>query len=409
MRRSIWAMAQVGAERLTMACTMFTNAREETHHPLRPYLKFEPRTTHVLLATLNLTVPENRNATYGCVFANLANIPFGHSIYYSRDRNFYAKFGRYRPPHFSYDAITNCIDDLHRLGIVDGTKMPPSPHNQLRSFIKASKISIDLIARHSDAVVAEPFETVVLKSADGNYIQYPDTPQSSLLRREIKALNADVSTLDVSLDGKRLARAYYRRIFTQSWSQHGRIYGPAWQNLPSEQRRSLRIAGEPVVELDYRACHPRILAALAGKRRPDSNREHDPYELGRRFPREHVKKAFAICLNAATRREAHEALVRDLFANPTRSERKYVRTIFDTLFEVHPYFQRYAFRGFGMILMNLDSEICLRNHQVLSKIGIPCLSVHDSFIVPVRHEPALDATMEESFEVVLRNRKSLVY
>ena len=48
--------------------------------------------------------------------------------------------------------------------------------------------------------------------------------------------------------------------------------------------------------------------------------------------------------------------------------------------------------------MNIDAKMCLSVTETLMKVGIVVLSVHDSFIVPARHEAALRMAMDAAFE-----------
>jgi hypothetical protein len=46
-------------------------------------------------------------------------------------------------------------------------------------------------------------------------------------------------------------------------------------------------------------------------------------------------------------------------------------------------------------LQSFDADICARVQRSLRKDGVPALSVHDSFIVPISHEAKLQNVMEE--------------
>ena len=50
-------------------------------------------------------------------------------------------------------------------------------------------------------------------------------------------------------------------------------------NLPKCVRATLRIDGEPVVELDYPSCHLRLLLAAAGEGEKASDPNFDPYTI----------------------------------------------------------------------------------------------------------------------------------
>jgi hypothetical protein len=55
--------------------------------------------------------------------------------------------------------------------------------------------------------------------------------------------------------------------------------------------------------------------------------------------------------------------------------------------------------GLGLQLMNIDATMCVAIMERLLDEGIVCLTVHDSFIVPVRHRPALQTAMGDALEL----------
>ena len=53
--------------------------------------------------------------------------------------------------------------------------------------------------------------------------------------------------------------------------------------------------------------------------------------------------------------------------------------------------------GSGLWLQDIDAEVCARVQAHLRADGIPCLSVHDTFIVPLSAHDRTRAVMDEEF------------
>jgi hypothetical protein len=133
----------------------------------------------------------------------------------------------------------------------------------------------------------------------------------------------------------------------------------------------------------------------------------DPF-AGWKFERRLVKTAFVMLLNNRCRPGAQAALARELLQRtesesgrqPRSSDYQRARELLEAVENCFPFLDGYWCRGFGLRLLNIDAEICALNMRVLKGRGIPCHSVHDSFIVPIQHRDTLAGIMEESFREV---------
>jgi hypothetical protein len=65
---------------------------------------------------------------------------------------------------------------------------------------------------------------------------------------------------------------------------------------------------------------------------------------------------------------------------------------------VHCNISNYFCSGIGLKLQYRDSEIaeCILKHY--TRQGIPCLCVHDSFLVPVQYKEELKLVMNEAYK-----------
>ena len=83
------------------------------------------------------------------------------------------------------------------------------------------------------------------------------------------------------------------------FEEGGRFYGGWWQGIPGDYRTFITIDGKRTVQLDYSGMHFSIMYAQLGMDTP----MEDPYALegyGGHL-RGHIKRAFNIIINCATR------------------------------------------------------------------------------------------------------------
>jgi hypothetical protein len=208
--------------------------------------------------------------------------------------------------------------------------------------------------------------------------------------------------------------------FTESFDLHGRLYtdGPAGhQGLTKDERRTIRFDGHPSVELDYGSFHCRMLYHLKGIDHP-----RDPYALWEETTepmRLLAKVAINTLINADSPASAvsscnnamnHHTEPKDKEGPRKRKTGKklddarhlydaYKATglkfddVIDLAMRRHPRIADQFGKDMGIRLMRIDSEIALNVAFRLSRRCIPCLPVHDSFIVPKAHTTLLKRLM----------------
>jgi hypothetical protein len=95
-----------------------------------------------------------------------------------------------------------------------------------------------------------------------------------------------------------------RRIFNNNLTRGGRLYAAegAWQTMTKKERLKIRIANEPVVEVDYSTLHPALLYAEVGKYAPA-----DAYVIDG-WPRKLTKIALNTLINAPNIHSARLAI-----------------------------------------------------------------------------------------------------
>jgi hypothetical protein len=148
------------------------------------------------------------------------------------------------------------------------------------------------------------------------------------------------------------------------------------------------INGQQVVESDYRAMHPTLAYALAGKKL-----NGDPYDVGPHFDRAEVKRGMLIALNATTPRSAVAAL-----AEVKKIDRKRSAQIIQAIFNRHRPIEKVLCSDAGLTLMNVDATIMMEVATKLTAVGVPVIPIHDSVCIPAKFAVEAEAAMTEIWE-----------
>ena len=344
----------------------------------------------------------------------------GAWISYSRRRAFYSNQSRYQGLAYSYDRVLRVVDELLDLGLIEEMRASPGAHllpNARQSRLRATPA---LVHAFQDA----PFEyetrrcRLILKDEAGDVLGYDPTRQTRRLEAELDRINTYLGQVSVTMptgDGwehaTRVVRArndrkqkgtwanvvptpspeVYRVFGRGRWDRHGRLYG-WWQNLPKGRRRELLINGEVCVEPDFATLHPRILYAARGH-----VLRHDPYETGM-FPRQEGKIALNIALNASTMNAAAAAL---MVKKDWEHGWDYTRGLLKAVVARNTPIARDIGADRGIRCMAVDSTMAVDVLKACEKASVPCLPVHDSFIVPASYGAWMEAKMDELLTGVL--------
>ena len=192
-----------------------------------------------------------------------------------------------------------------------------------------------------------------------------------------------------------LRRIQLVRIFSRgSMGKGGRFYRGWWQGIPSIHRPHIRINGKKTIEVDYSGMHLRMLYALCNIEFPY---DKDPYDIGledwkgKEDPRRKtIKKAFNAILNdeeGTYKLKAEDETVLGL------SNDEFHQKLKDT----HPKIYEEIQSDIGLRLQKLDSDIAEDVLLQLTSLSIPCLPVHDSFIVTASNELLLIDLLKNTF------------
>jgi hypothetical protein len=277
---------------------------------------------------------------------------------------------------------------------------------KLSSFMKKHGLT------HASTRVYANFPVIRRKAGeDALAVQALGTPKT--LRdseRFIRRYNAFLTEQEIDLAKQGgavfLDEVEIYRVFNRGkWWMGGRFYGGWWMNCPKELRRFIRINDEPTIELDYRAQHINLLYALRGIALPT----RDPYTISG-LDRDFVKNVCLKLINAASVEQAWQAcrkgalydkepeLVACLDSHLDTLD-SFQEWVVDPILARHPSIAKDFCQDKGIELMRIDSDICQHVLTLMTNQEIPCLSVHDSFLVPEEHEKTLRYAMAAAYEL----------
>lgn len=324
-------------------------------------------------------------------------------ISYSRREGWYSGRRRYLGTAFTYQTVPPTIDLLtdHELLIHD--RAPPGRLGWQSRF-KAAPALLDALSFETP-VEYEVREIIRLKDENKHLIDYPDTDNTTRMRRQLHAQNEALASTFIDFNsvvsnrglnaiciGKNTVYPAMKTLFrvfnNGRFAEGGRMYGPFWQNLPKADRKKLKIDELPVVEMDYSQMHPHMLYAEEGE-----SLTEDAYTL-KGWERGHCKRAFNIAVNANCYRAAVGALAQEIGDAGSFSKSA---ALIDEIKIRHAPIAKKFHSGLGVKLQRADSDIAIEVCSGLRQKGIVALPVHDSFIVQRKHKHLLIEQMEKAF------------
>jgi len=191
---------------------------------------------------------------------------------------------------------------------------------------------------------------------------------------------------------------WVKRVFNNKNFHHGGRLCALWEIFPRQLRKCIRINGSKTGELDYSACHIRMLYHSMLK--SDYN-GGCPYTI-KGFSRDIIKKAALITINTDSKRKAAGALIKTIEDDLGKSigyntAMKYL----DAFADKHTLIQDFFNEGAGVRLMRIESEIIVRIILKLMNKGICVLTIHDSCVFPVQYKEEVKDAMINEYKRVL--------
>jgi hypothetical protein len=355
------------------------------------------------------------------LFVSAAAVP-DRFLAYSRNVNDYRP-SRYSNPAVALTPVVAVADFLQAAGYAEGAlgyqgRDPGGKVVGRRSRLRATAKLVEHLQSHGltarDVSFEPTAEIIRLKDKDSpggssQLVGYEDDDATAAMRDRLTAINALIASVRVDLEDAEVpvdedadepgedeerpdaadrSAVRLHRVFSNGTFTHGgRFYGGWWMSLQRHRRPGLLIDGEVTVEMDYRALHPRLCYLLSGH---DWPMDADPYTLpnAHHLPRKLAKAAFTRLLNVAGDAipKAPKGTARRVWLDALASVRQHHAAVAD-----------WFGGGRGMELQRIDSDMAAAILGSLAYRGIPCLPVHDSFIVPASRERALGEAMCMAF------------
>ncbi len=372
---------------------------------------------------------------------------------------------------FGYQNVRKVTDYLRDYGYieqVDGYKdlKTGKPH---LSKMRATDKLIDLLEKHKQVtpdmikIDTSNEEVIILKGLkprkrwrvvfeDGKkkkkryqpprkICKTPDTGKVRKMRDNLKLINSIMEKADIKLDitdeelrelNHRLnqSRNQYKRavdfsrktlhrtFLDRRLDRGGRLYGPWYQNIYKEYRSKIMINDLVTLEFDFSGYHINILYALEELPLP----EEDPYKLDgfsdAKETREFFKRVLLVVLNTKreTKSKAKDAVIRRIIRDVRFGELiqpeeiQDINAAIDQFAIKHEPIQQYFFTGYGIYLQYIDSQIA---EKILlyfaTTLGVPCLPVHDSFIIHAGLVFKLQEIMLHYFEQEFTQKIPITY
>lgn len=326
-------------------------------------------------------------------------------VSYSRNHNHYVAPRRYRSRLYTFRSVVGAVDYLDGQGLIIHDRVRPGNRNWQSSMLARPELRdrVSAILASGPALLpARPSETIVLRNAEKEPVDYHDTPTTRRMRRNLEQFNEAIrGTLLTGVLPCSMVRTFKRG---------GRFYaqGGGWQSMAKEARKQITIGGEPVVEIDYKTLHPAILYAQAGAHLPE-----DSYHIDG-WPRPLVKVALLILVNSKNTHEARFAIAHhpEIAGLAPRGTQEAFRAASDLMAAVKKMHHPIAWAFYsdkGAELMSLDSVLAETVMHLMMMAGIVVLPVHDSFLVQRSkadqlEEAMLRAAYETGLEAVTISR-----
>lgn len=335
--------------------------------------------------------------------------------------------------HISGGIIVIIIDNLKKLGYVRTVlgKKPKGKKKGKQSRVQANDrlVALFIQCKIKDWMICRTHHGEIYlrhKTKNGKKIQLEieKTPHTRQLRADVQTINDVLLQAEINLPLTKseqvrlqhrmgwlrpglcveLFGTSYRRIFNDDLEHGGRWYGHWCLAIPSEYRQNIKINGEPTVELDYSGLHIRMLYDLDGIPQPNGDMYNYPGCIHSEDARTIRKIILQAVINAKKLKKACKGAAKSIRESDSlRATDSEISQIADKLMERHYPISDSFCSGMGLTLQYEDSEVARGILMDLAAMNIPCLPVHDSFIVQTRHEALLKKLMVQHYNARLGN------
>lgn len=284
-----------------------------------------------------------------------------------------------------------------------------------REFKKGIKTLSKKVDTVNDAIVMKDMEKKVVKlSKELDFYKKQLQEGKDIVKINKFMWNVDIDFIDPYTY---VPQVQFRRIYSrckpskeiikiaEELQYGGRLYA-YYMNLSKDYRKRLLLNRKPVCEIDFSAMSPTIFYALEGLKAPDNIYGVDIPEIPLssdeiRTICKHIFVKLTNCSSAPQRffDNIHKWLK---VKKGIQLRTDHLKMIYDAFVEKHEAISKYFLNkknASGLLAQKIDSDIALDivKHFVLVK-KVPCLPIHDSFIVQKEYEEELMQVMLETFK-----------
>ena len=327
---------------------------------------------------------------------------------------------KYNPLGIGYRGIVSSLDALSNHQLIN--QVIGIPGETLTTMQSTKKLNEWFVENdwNAESINVRSGQYITLRKnnmIDGRatYIDYEDTDYSIWLRAELKKYNNLLNKSHIFLEGlngdkdKVFSHLTIQRKFIQHPASKikngefifsGRMPGP-WVSLSQADRSRITINGEPTVELDRQASHLNAMyQVVTGVPYPSG----DPYEIiinGFKIPRHIIKKYSNFMQGGRSAKGVAQSVINAYKSDTDQSKyenylevRKTIKSseIVQAILDKHPQIAPYYLnkKAYGDYIRCWESDIVFEVVIELTKREIPCLTVYDSFIVPLQYKQLVD-------------------
>jgi hypothetical protein len=235
--------------------------------------------------------------------------------------------------------------------------------------------------------------------AKGKILPVPRNDRTEALDADLQTINH--FTLAQNIEGT--AFHGYIRLFNNgdaedfNWNKGGRLYAH-FQRLKSEDRRKIKINGEPIVEIDVSASFLTILHGLLDL---PFDRESDAYTIDgvqREAVKAFISQTFGLGALPKRWSRSWDHKFQEAYGYSLAQKYK-LAEVKEVILAKYPSLMSLEERNLSWAdLMFIESEAMLNAMLVLkSQYQVPSLLVHDSLIVPQSYERQASATIRSAY------------
>lgn len=352
--------------------------------------------------------------TLGVVITNLiACIKKKNKLVYSRDTGGVKVSSK---KDITSRKIMRCIDYLVQQEYIVNVRGKPHKVVEKREisyiyptakFLETWNIK-DLIEEVMKAY-EETVMVVELRDEQKISIPYRNTQDIKKMEEVVRNLNHMNESFSIEDGDGKVLTNFYCRIFNESFIYGGRFYKAdvlSIKNKNTDARLDIKIDSQPVCEIDYCNLHFRIAAA-----QEDMDVDSLPLDVysgiledeSNKIDRRIVKLAVNIMFNCFDEAHAEKAIRGEINLLKKEEKEEYTlgnaKAVMLLIYNAYPQFLGFfcCSDSYGRKLQNADSNLANDILEIMIEKNIPCLPVHDSFLVQIKHADLLSNIMGECF------------